>query len=125
MITGKKISDQKEICLQVDNFNKANEVLRLLGCIQKAYQETKRELWKLGTTEITIDEWPFLELFIEIEGKSKSKVKEVTAKLGFKYNKGIIGAVDELYSKKYKISKFRINNRTPRIVFKMKNPFIY
>ncbi|MBT3690001.1 CYTH domain-containing protein [bacterium] len=124
MITGKKISDQKEICLNVDNYDDANQILQILGCKQKAYQETKRELWKLGSTEITIDEWPFLEPFIEIEGKSKKKVKEVVTKLDFNYNEGIIGAVDELYAKKYNISKYRINNKTPKIVFKMKNPFI-
>ena len=35
---------------------KARELLNTLGCQERAYQETKRELWKLDGVEITIDE---------------------------------------------------------------------
>ncbi|MBI2573443.1 CYTH domain-containing protein [Candidatus Woesearchaeota archaeon] len=124
VVDGDRIQDQKEIYLTVSSFEIAQDILIRLGCTKKAYQESKRELWKLGSVEITIDEWPFLEPFVEIEGKNEAAVKNVTRKLGFDYTKAIFGAVDVLYSKKYNISKNRINNKTPLILFKCKNPFL-
>jgi adenylate cyclase class IV len=41
------ISQQKEICLRVDSFEEAKTFLTSLGCKEKSYQETKRELWHL------------------------------------------------------------------------------
>ena len=70
IIDGNKIEDQREICLKVDNYDNAVEFLKSIGCEWKSYQETKREIWSLEDVEISIDEWPFLEPFVEIEGKS-------------------------------------------------------
>jgi adenylate cyclase, class 2 len=123
IVNGDKIEDQKEICLEVNKFEEAEELLIFLGCIKKAYQESKRELWKIDDVEITIDEWPFLEPFVEIEGDSEEKVKAVSEKLGFQYEDALFCSVDLLYSKKYNISKEMINNKTPKIIFNMENPF--
>ncbi len=118
------IEDQKEICLNIDNFEDGVEFLKALGCCEKAYQESKREIWKIKDTEICIDEWPFLEPFVEVEGSSETEVKEVAEKLGFDYNQALFCAVGIPYSKKYGISEKRINNETPKIAFNMENPFI-
>ncbi|MDO8264907.1 MAG: CYTH domain-containing protein, partial [Candidatus Parcubacteria bacterium] len=82
-----KIENQKEVSLVINDFKKGVEFLEAIGCQRKGYQETKREIWELNGVEICIDEWPFLEPFIEIEGKSKEEVKEVAQKLGFDYSK--------------------------------------
>lgn len=123
-VHGDGIESQKEILLTVNDFNEAAELLTTLGCKQKSYQETKRELWKLGDTEITIDEWPFLEPFVEIEGTSEKEVKSVSEQLGFNYQDALFCAVGTLYSKKYGIEEDIINNQTPKIVFDMENPFL-
>lgn len=120
---GEKIEDQKELCIEVNDFEEAVNILKSIGCRAKSYQENKRELWKLDGVEITIDTWPFLEPFVEIEGKSEKEVKDVSEKLGFDYSKAIFGATDILIRKKYGISLEKINN-TPKIVFDMENPFI-
>jgi len=124
IFTNKKISGQKEVEITVDDFDKSVNILQTLGLKQKAFQETKRELWKVDDVEIMIDEWPFLEPFIEIEGKNENAVKEISRKLGFDYHKAIFGPVTILYAKKYNISENQINNETPQIVFDMENPFI-
>ena len=124
VIDGEKIEDQKEICVKVDNFNEAVLLLTTLGCVQKSYQETKRELWQLDGVEITIDEWPFLEPFVEVEGSSEIEVKAVSEKLGFKWGEAKFCDVSNLYSEKYTVTKDVINNHTPKIVFEMNNPFI-
>src|SRR3989339_1863825 len=51
----KKIEDQKELCLTVSSYEDAKEIIDTLGCQAKAYQESKRELWKLDNVEITLD----------------------------------------------------------------------
>lgn len=122
-VDGTNIQDQKEICLQVSDYEGAVELLKKIGCVEKAYQETKREIWALDNTEIAIDEWPYLEPFVEIEGQNENAVKSVCKKLKFDYREAVIGAVDVLYSRKYNISQDRINNHTPRITFDEPNPF--
>lgn len=119
-----RIEDQKEICLTVDSFEQAEALLAALGCRRKAYQETKRELWTLDGVEIMIDEWPFLDPFVEIEGTSEEAVKSVAEKLGFDYAQAIFGAVDVVYMRKYPhLTADRINNHTPSIIFECENPF--
>ncbi len=120
---GDKIEDQKEICIVVDNFDNAVLFLEKIGCKRKSYQESKRELWKLDDVEIMIDEWPFLEPFLEIEGKSEESVKNVSEKLGFDYSIALFSAASMLYQKKYNIPETEINIE-PLIIFDMENPFI-
>ncbi len=124
VVNGSRIEDQKEVCLIIDNFENAKVFLETLGCIPKAYQETKREIWTLDNVEIAIDEWPFLEPFVEIEGTSEAAVKNVAEKIGFDYNKALFCAVAKLYNMKYNLSEDQINNHTPRIVFGEENPFL-
>lgn len=125
VVDGSNITDQKESCLVIDNFAEGVELLTLLGCREKAYQETKRELWILDNVEITIDEWPFLEPFVEVEGKSEAAVKATAEKVGFQWSKAKFCVVGTLYSEKYNIPEDIINNHTPKIVFNMENPFVH
>jgi len=124
VVDGTGIDSQREICLKIDSLKKAEEFLTILGCQKKAYQENKRELWGIDGTEVMIDEWPFLEPFVEIEGESEKPVKHVAGKLGFDYEKALFCSIDTLYSNKYNLSEDIINNQTPKIVFDMENPFV-
>lgn len=124
VIDGERITSQKEICLSVDSFKKTREFLKSIGCLERAYQENKREIWKLEGAEITIDEWPFLEPFIEIEGKSEVGVISTAKRLGLNYNNALFCSVDVLYAKKYNISEDVVNNQTPKIIFEGENPFL-
>lgn len=123
-VTGPKITDQKEICLTVDDFKTAEELLLTLGCRRKAYQETRREIWKLGSVEIMIDEWPFIEPFVEIEGKSEKEVIKVSEKLGFDYREAFFGSAAPIISKKYHIPESVINNEISELVFGKGNPYL-
>lgn len=78
----------------------------------------------LDGVDVTIDTWPFLEPFVEVEGSSEASVKTVAEQLGFVWSEARFCAVDVLYSEKYLISTERINNQTPKILFEMENPFI-
>lgn len=118
------IEKQKEHQIIVNNFDDTCEFLELLGSELKALQEKKRELWTYKDSEICIDEWPFLEPFIEIESKDEKSVKLIAEELGFDYSKAYFGGTDELISEKYKIDCNTINNKTPIIEFGEINPFI-
>lgn len=124
IVDGENIHDQKEVCVTVDSMEKANSFLTTLGCTRKAYQESKRELWTLGDTEVTIDEWPFLEPFVEVEGKTEEEVKQACEKLNLDYSKALFCSVDTLYNRKYGTPTDWINNNTPEILFDGPNPFI-
>ncbi len=123
VVDGNRIHNQKEIQLTVDNFEEARNFLTNIGCEEKAYQESRRELWEMDGVEITIDEWPFLEPFVEVEGRSEEQVKAVSEKIGFDYSRAKFCSVDTLYNEKYGISIDRINNHIPKILFEMENPF--
>ncbi len=123
IVDGDKMENQKEICLIVSDFNLAVNFLESIGCERKAYQESMRELWLLDGAEITIDEWPFLEPFVEIEAKTEENVKMVSGLLGFNYDKALFCSVDTLYNKKYGISVDVINNDIDNLSFGSKNPF--
>ncbi|HOZ56000.1 MAG: CYTH domain protein [Parcubacteria group bacterium ADurb.Bin316] len=118
-----KIENQKEACLIVDDYQKAANFLEHIGCARKSYQETRRELWIFDDVEITIDEWPFLEPFVEVEGKSEDEVKRISEMLGFDYNQALFCAVDTLYSQKYGISEKAVDKES-LIIFNNSNPFI-
>jgi len=120
---GDKIENQKEICLIVNDFDEAVNLLKEIGCEPKSYQETKRELWKLDNVEIMIDEWPFLEPFVEVEGNSEEEVKKVSKQLGFNYEDALFCPTTKIYQMKYDVTE-EIVNSAPQIIFEMENPFL-
>lgn len=122
-ISGDKIEDQKEICLEINDFDAAVQILESIGCEPKSYQESRRELWNLDGVDVTIDEWPFLEPFVEVEGKSEEKVKQASEKIGFDYRDALFCAVGKLYQLKYGIHPDQVNSAT-KLVFEMENPFL-
>src|SRR3989338_3657726 len=122
-VDGDTIENQKEICLVVNSFDDAVELLESIGFEKKSYQETRRELWMLDGVDITIDEWPFLEPFVEVEGESEEAVKKVSERIGFNYGEALFCAVGKLYMMKYGVHPDHINT-LDRMVFGMENPFI-
>lgn len=122
VVDGDKIENQKETCITVSSFDETVSLLKAIGCEWKAFQESRRELWRLESVEIMIDEWPFLEPFVEVEGRSEEEVRRVSERIGFDYSKAVFGTVDVLYKEKYNITKEFVN-KTNRIVFDGENPF--
>ncbi len=111
----KQLSDRtlhgtKEVSVDVSNFDQACEFLLAIGFVCKAYQETKRERWELDGVEITIDTWPWIPPFVEIEGGEEGKLKEVAAKLGFDWAEATYGSVEPAYQAVYDVTEDEINN---------------
>ncbi|MFA5962346.1 MAG: CYTH domain-containing protein [Parcubacteria group bacterium] len=124
VIGGNRIEEQKETLLEIDSFEKGLEFLMLIGCNRRSYQENKREVWKLGTVEIMLDDWPFLEPLAEIEGLSEVDVKEMAEKLGFDYAKARFCSISEIYNEKYQPKeRFDISD-LEEFTFSINNPFL-
>ena len=89
----------KEVEIVVSDFDKAVELLRCLGAgtYAMSYQESRRETWQLGDVEVVIDEWPWLDPFIEIEGSSEEAVKNAANRLGFDWRKALTGSIMAMY----------------------------
>lgn len=95
-------SDVKEMEVVVSNFESMLEIFNQLSMHYRSYQESKRETWKFNDdVEVVIDEWPWLNPYIEIEGTSEAAIKKVAATLGFSWDEGVFGHVDAAYKLQY------------------------
>lgn len=95
----------KEVTVVVDGFETTCTFLESIGLVSDAYQETKREKWLYNRVEITIDTWPWIPSFIEIEGPSEDSVREVAAKLGFDWEHAMHGSVEAVYQLHYDVTE--------------------
>lgn len=95
-------SDVKEIEISVSDFDTTLVMLNELGLHYRSFQESKRETWQLNDdVEVVIDEWPWLEPYVEIEGSSEDAIKQATTLLRFDWNDGVFGHVDFAYKHKF------------------------
>lgn len=95
------IDSVKELEVEVSDFDKTVEIFSEAGWKYKTFQESKRETWKLDGTEVVIDEWPWLNPYIEIEGESEAAIKKVAEKLGLSWDDVLFGHIDALYEMQY------------------------
>jgi len=98
------IDGTKEISLTVEDFDTVSNLLLAIGLNNKSYQETKRERWDFEGVEVTIDTWPWIPTFVELEGVSEEKLKEVAEHLGLDWSKAMHGSVETAYQAYYSVS---------------------
>lgn len=95
------VNGAQEIETTVGDFDAAVQLLEATGLVAKSFQESKRETWKLGATEIVLDEWPWLKPYIEIEGESEEELRKVAGQLGLDWNEAVFGDVMAAYRAEY------------------------
>lgn len=76
-------------------------LLESIGLKAYSVQESKREAWQYKNTEVVLDEWPWLDPYIEIEGESEADIQHVAAELGFDWSEAKLGNVDTAYKSQY------------------------
>ena len=99
----REIDGTKELEISVDDFDETNEFLKILGYEYKNYQENKRIRYMLNDVEIDIDTWPMIPSYMELEGPSVEKVKEVEELLGVDKSKITTLYADEIAKEIYNI----------------------
>lgn len=121
-VDGKTMTGQKEVLVEVSDFENTLLLLESIGCIRKSYQESRREIWRINDVEIAIDTWPFLDTYVELESTSEESVMKVAELLGFDYGNARFDTVNAIYKEKYGIELREIKEDS--LTFDMKNPFI-
>lgn len=72
-----EIGGTKEIEIEVSDIEKTDEILNQLGYSKRSIQENKRIRYILKDVEIDIDTWPYLNTYVEFEGKDKESAQDL------------------------------------------------
>lgn len=78
------IDGVKEIEVEVSDFDTCKQLLETSGLAVSSYQENKRKIFlnpERPDMEITIDSWPGIPPYAEVEGKSVEDVEKTLAEL--------------------------------------------
>jgi adenylate cyclase class 2 len=95
------IDSTYEIETTVGDFDTTIELFTVAGWHYTTYQESRRETWRYKSVEVVIDEWPWINPYIEIEGESEGDVRSAASELGFDWNNAMFGSVDVIYNRDY------------------------
>ena len=115
-VYGTGINDVSEVELVINDFETGVLFFEELGIRAKAFQETLREVWERGDVETTIDTWPGLAPFVEIEGPDEDTVRSAAEELGFDFTQAVFGPVGVIYEKELGIPE-AVVNKLPEITF--------
>lgn len=96
-LNDRSLHGTQEVSVAVDSFDAADSFLRSIGCEPTSYQETKRESWRLDKLEIELDEWPWTQPYVEIEGPDEASLRNIAAKLGLSWDNVYHGSVEVVY----------------------------
>ena len=115
-VRGSGINDTYEVELVVNDFDTATSFFKACDIPVKAFQENMREVWKREEVEVTIDTWPGLNPFVEIEAETEDIVRNISKELDFDFDKAVFGSIDLVYEKEVGIPADVII-KLPEIIF--------
>jgi len=95
------LTGAKEIELEINDFDNAVAIFKAVGLSDCSLQESRRETWTIGDVEVALDEWPWLDPYIEIEGLDEAEVKAAASKLGLSWEDAVFGDVMTAYRIQY------------------------
>ena len=116
-ICGSGINDTYEIELVVNDFNTASVFFETCNIPERAFQENMREVWIHNNVKVTIDTYPGINPFMEIEAETEKAIQNVSRELGFDFKKAVFGSIDLVYEKELGIPATTII-KLPEITFK-------
>lgn len=98
---GEGVDAAREAETEVKSYDNAIVILQNIGLKVVSEQETKRETWKIDDVEVVLDVWPWLNDYIEIEGKDEEAIRQIAEKLGFNWKEAFFGDVMVAYRHQY------------------------
>ena len=102
--TIRTISGTKELELEISDFDKANELLNLIGFNNGHYVENKRITYELEDAEFDIDTYPDIPTYMEIEGKNIEEVENILKLLNIDSSKVSALNCEDIYKEIYHIN---------------------
>lgn len=85
----------------VGSYDEMVRLFEAIGLVNISYQESKRETWHYKDVEVVLDEWPWLNTYIEIEGPDEQSISLAAKDLGFNWIVAKFGSVDTAYRYQY------------------------
>jgi len=86
-ITDDSIEGTKEWEVTVSDFDVTFELLKKIGVTPNRYEENKRIDYSLDDCSISIDSWPQIPTYLEVEGPNKEAVEKCATSLGLDISK--------------------------------------
>ena len=84
-ITKEAVDGAEEIEFEVTHPDNLQLFLERVGLIPFRVQEKKRHTLELEGVTLDFDQWPLIPPYLEIEGKSEEKIREIALQLGLKW----------------------------------------
>lgn len=81
IINSDDIDGTEEYETEVADLEQTQAILKQLGFTPKSYQENYREAYSLGPAEVSIDYWPGLKPYLEVEAQNEDDVEEALKQL--------------------------------------------
>lgn len=103
------VDGMQEIELQVQSYEAACDFFKAIDLSVKSIQETKREKWRYKKCDVTLDTWPHIPPYIEIEAESQNVVQSVSEELGFNWNEAIFDSADAVYQRYFDVTRTEIS----------------
>jgi adenylate cyclase class 2 len=97
-LNAKTIDGTKELEIEVDDFDKTNQILEELGYKNRGFQQNKRTQYILDGVEIDLDRWPLIPEYLEIEGENEQAIYDCLDKLGISKDKIVTLDVSSIYT---------------------------
>ena len=117
------VDGAKEIEVVTSSFEDTVKIFTAVGLETVSLQESKRETWRNDSCEVLLDEWPWLDPYIEIEAASESILKNVSIKLGLEWSQAVFGDVMVAYRDQYPyLNETQTVGRIPEVLFDSQLP---
>ncbi len=112
------IDGAQEIEVVTSSFEDTVKIFTAIGLEVVSLQESKRETWKNENCEVVLDEWPWLDPYIEIEAPTESEVREVSVQLGLDWSEAKFGDVMVAYRDQYPyLNETQTVGKVPEVLF--------
>lgn len=112
------IDGAKEIEVVTSSFEDTVKVFTSIGLEVASLQESKRETWQNGTSEVVLDEWPWLDPYIEIEAATEREVREIALRLSLDWSEAKFGDVMVAYRDQYPcLKETQTVGKVPEVLF--------
>lgn len=83
------IDGAEEIEFEVNKPSQLSEFLNKVGLIAFRTQQKKRHTLQLYGATLDIDTWPLIPPYLEIEGESEAKIRQVASMIGLEWDNAV------------------------------------
>lgn len=109
-LSGDSKMNAKEWEIEVSDFEETNAILNELGYFHRNKQENKRQIYTWKDVEISIDTWPLIPTYVELESDNIEQISELLKLLNISEDKVTTLDVTSIYEKIYNIDIMKIKN---------------